>query len=71
MKYESNNFQFEAEMPWESAGEGIVRQIMGYNDNLMMVKVKFEIRSNRNAAYTSAYANDLCSEWCVRVHDGR
>ena len=29
-------------MPWESAGEGIVRQIMGYNDNLMMVKVKFE-----------------------------
>ena len=62
MKYESNNFQFEAEMPWESAGEGIVRQIMGYNDNLM---------SNRNAAYTSAYANDLCSEWCVRVHDGR
>ena len=42
MKYESNNFQFEAEMPWESAGEGVVRQIMGYNDNLMMVKVKFE-----------------------------
>ena len=40
MKYESNNFQFEAEMLWESAGEGIVRQIMGYNDNLMMVKVK-------------------------------
>ena len=37
MKYESNNFQFEAEMPWEAAGEGIVRQIMGYNDNLMMV----------------------------------
>ena len=65
MKYESNNFQFEAEMPWESAGEGIVRQIMGYNDNLMMVKVKFK------TAYTSAYANDLCSEWCVRVHDGR
>ena len=29
-------------MLWESAGEGIVRQIMGYNDNLMMVKVKFE-----------------------------
>ena len=25
MKYESNNFQFEAEMLWESAGEGIVK----------------------------------------------
>ncbi len=71
MKYESNNFQFEAEMLWESAGEGIVRQIMGYNDNLMMVKVKFETGAIGNAAYTSSYANDLCSEWCVRVHDGR
>lgn len=42
MKYESNNFQFEAEMPWEPAGEGVVRQIMAHNDDLMMVKVKFE-----------------------------
>ena len=29
-------------MPWEPAGEGVTRQIMGYNDNMMMVKVKFE-----------------------------
>ena len=42
MKYESNNFQFEAEMPWEPAGEGVVRQIMAHNDDLMMVKVKFD-----------------------------
>ena len=28
MKYESNNFQFEAEMPWESAGEGIVLSLI-------------------------------------------
>ena len=42
MKYESNNFQIEAEMPWESVGEGVVRQIMAHNDDLMMVKVKFE-----------------------------
>ena len=27
---------------WEKAGEGITRQITGFNDNLMMVKVKFE-----------------------------
>lgn len=39
---ESNNFQYESEMKWENAGEGVVRQIMAYNDDLMMVKVKFE-----------------------------
>ena len=27
---------------WEPAGEGVVRQIMGYNDDIMVVKVKFE-----------------------------
>lgn len=39
---ESNNFQYESEMKWENAGAGVVRQIMAYNDDLMMVKVKFE-----------------------------
>lgn len=42
MKMESNNFQYESEIKWENAGEGVVRQIMAYNDDLMMVKVKFE-----------------------------
>lgn len=32
----------EAEAEWESAGDGITRQITGYNTQLMMVKVKFE-----------------------------
>ena len=42
MDMESNNFQYESGMKWENAGEGVVRQIMAYNDDLMMVKVKFE-----------------------------
>lgn len=42
MKSESNNFQLANELEWEQAGPGIVRQIMAYNDDLMMVKVKFE-----------------------------
>ena len=32
----------ECETPWENAGEGVRRQIMAYNENLMMVKVEFE-----------------------------
>ena len=29
------------DIQWEYAGDGIVRQIMGYDEHLMMVKVKF------------------------------
>ncbi len=38
----SNNFFKETEAEWEPAGEGISRQITGYNTQLMLVKVKFE-----------------------------
>lgn len=42
MTRQSGNFIFESETPWHDAGGGVVRQILGYNDNIMMVKVKFE-----------------------------
>jgi quercetin dioxygenase-like cupin family protein len=32
----------EASSSWETPTEGISRQIMGYNDQLMMVKVRFK-----------------------------
>lgn len=32
----------EKDMAWEPAGEGVTRQIMGYDKDLMLVKVKFE-----------------------------
>ena len=38
----SAKFIFESETKWENAGENVVRQIMGYNDDIMLVKVKFE-----------------------------
>jgi quercetin dioxygenase-like cupin family protein len=37
----SNEFQFENEMPWEDVGNGIHRQVFGYDDTLMLVKAKF------------------------------
>ena len=42
MKTRSTNFNFCAEIPWEPAGEGLTRQIMGYDGQIMMVKVKFD-----------------------------
>lgn len=42
MKQESANFQFENGIKWQDLGGGVRRQIMGYNDNIMMVKVMFE-----------------------------
>lgn len=42
MKTKSESFLFEKELPWEPAGEGTERQIMGYDGQLMLVKVKFQ-----------------------------
>ena len=42
MNNHSNVFMYENDMEWEPAGEGVTRQIVGYNEDIMMVKVKFE-----------------------------
>jgi len=42
MKTSSNKFILEKAQEWEPAGEGVVRQIMGYDGQVMLVKVKFE-----------------------------
>jgi len=39
---ESNSFIKTNETVWQQLGEGVSRQILGYNQDLMMVKVKFE-----------------------------
>ncbi|MDR2496494.1 MAG: cupin domain-containing protein [Tannerellaceae bacterium] len=38
----SCKFQIGDERPWEPAGLGIKRQVMGYDGRLMLVKVAFE-----------------------------
>lgn len=42
MKTRSKTFLYEKEVEWEPAGEGVTRQVMGYDGQLMIVKVKFE-----------------------------
>jgi len=41
MKTKSTNFTKESELAWEDLGTGLMRQIMGYDGQLMLVKVKF------------------------------
>lgn len=38
----SSEFQFEQEIPWEDLNNGIKRQVYGYDENIMLVKAKFE-----------------------------
>lgn len=38
----SNTFQVESEVKWEDQSGGIVRQVFGYNGQIMMAKAKFE-----------------------------
>lgn len=38
---QSNLFQFEESTGWQTVGDGVQRQVLGFDDKLMMVKVKF------------------------------
>lgn len=38
---QSKEFLIEADMPWERVDDYITRQIVGYDDKIMMVKVRF------------------------------
>jgi len=38
----STEFQFEQEIPWQDLGNGIHRQVYGYDETIMLVKAKFE-----------------------------
>jgi len=41
MALTSKTFLFEKEIEWEKVGSGVDRQIMAYNEDLMVVKVRF------------------------------
>lgn len=45
---QSGLFQIETETPWENLGNGIKRQIFGYDDVIMLVKAKFEAEAVGN-----------------------
>ncbi|MDD3789423.1 MAG: cupin domain-containing protein [Petrimonas sp.] len=38
----SPDFLFEKDVPWKNAGELMKRKILGYDENLMLVKMHFE-----------------------------
>lgn len=40
-KVHSESFLYGEDIKWEYAGDGIVRQMLGYNGQIMMVKLKF------------------------------
>jgi len=42
MKLQSKNFLFGSDEAKEVVDEGVVRQILGYDDSLMVVRVQFE-----------------------------
>lgn len=39
---DSTPFYIDNEAPWEDLGDGVSRKICGYDDKIMLVKVKFE-----------------------------
>jgi len=41
-KIQSSVFQIGSEMAWEQVGPGLERQIMGYDEKIMLVNVRFK-----------------------------
>jgi len=41
MNKNNRPFLIEEALPWEDLGGGVSRQVMGFNDDLMMVKFRF------------------------------
>lgn len=39
---QSSLFQIEEEIRWQDLGNGVKRQVYGYDDKIMLVKAKFE-----------------------------
>lgn len=39
---QSKEFLFGSDIEWEQVGPGLKRQVMGYDDKIMLVKVAFE-----------------------------
>lgn len=39
---QSSLFQIEADTQWQDLGNGVSRQIFGYDDQIMLVKARFE-----------------------------
>lgn len=39
---QSDLFQIEQDLPWEDVGNGVHRQVYGYDERVMLVKAKFE-----------------------------
>lgn len=64
MTKQSDNFIFQADIPWDDAGDGVVRQVLGYNDNLMMVKVKF-LKGQKGALHSHPHSQ------CTYVASGK
>ena len=59
MEITSKKFLLESEITWQPAGERVTRQIMGYDPQLMIVKVKFEKGESITSGGYMAYPNDF------------
>lgn len=68
-KTHSEVFMFEKDLPWEPAGENVTRQVLGYDGQVTMVKVKFE-KGSVGTPHALPHSGNLCGERKVRVHRG-
>lgn len=52
---QSDSYQVAAQIAWQPAGEGVRRQVMAYDERLMLVKVEFK-KGAVGAAHTHPHS---------------
>jgi quercetin dioxygenase-like cupin family protein len=55
---QSKNFIFDTSTEWETVGEGMRRQIMGYDEQIMLVKIEFKVGG---VGYVHQHVHRQCS----------
>ena len=61
---QSDSFQFNHELPWEDLKNGLQRQLFGFDDRLMTLKIKFE-RGAVGALHRHPHSQATYIESCV------
>ena len=55
---QSKNFIFDSSTEWETVGEGMRRQIMGYDERIMLLKIEFKAGG---VGYVHQHVHRQCS----------
>ena len=65
MSRASEKYTLTDKMEWEELGGGVSRKFLGYDNQIMMVQVKFEEECSRSTTSALSYTDYICCNWRI------